>query len=164
MHSHSSIQFLVKRAEEMAQRRTRKDCKPLWLNHFIDLTADLFEPDTEAARVGYECQLEEDGWRVHFYLGDAEYFGGAEDGRRERIGFDFDLKGLLDTFETVESLRNQIRQADAAPETCCTMIEVTGLLSGCFDHQPLTVGILSRPPREAGPGVRIHPNGEIEAV
>ncbi|MCA8983374.1 MAG: hypothetical protein KDA76_06415 [Planctomycetaceae bacterium] len=163
MHAHTTIQFLVQRAEALAQRRNRKDRKPGWLTQFINETADLFEPETEAARVGFECHFDEAAWRVHFYLGDAEHFGGMLDGKRQRIAFDFDLKQLLDRFELVESLRNRILSADEGDERS-TVIEITGVLSAEFGGQRLTVGVLSRPPREAGPGVRIHPNGAIEAI
>ncbi|MEZ5947826.1 MAG: hypothetical protein R3C12_01015 [Planctomycetaceae bacterium] len=60
------------------------------MTQFINETADLFEPETEAARVGFECHFDEAAWRVHFYLGDAEHFGGMLDGKRQRIAFDFD--------------------------------------------------------------------------
>lgn len=164
MHSHTSIQFLVKRAEEFAQRRAKKDRKPLWLNHFIEDTADLFEPETETARVGFESHFNEEHWRVHFYLGDAEFIGGMLDGKRQRIAFDFDLKQLLDSFEVVESLRNRLVACEGQTDEECTMIEVTGLLHSHFGGERLVVGILSRPPLEAGPGVRIYQDGSIEPV
>ncbi len=166
MHSHTSIQYLVKKAEELAHRREKKDIRPDWLTHFIQKTADLFEPATGAARVGYDCRYNADQWNVMFYLGDAEIFGGMHDGKRARIAFDFNLKELLDRFEVVDSLRYQALSEDSeqlAPQEC-TLIEVTGMLSCEGAAQQLTVGILSHPPQEAGPGVRILPNGEIEPV
>ena len=164
MHSHTSIQFLVKRAEELALKRSKKDRKPAWLNRLINDTADLFEPETEAARVGYQCHFDEQGWQVQFYLGDAEHFGGINDGKRERIAFDFDLKQLLDSFDLVESMRNRILSEQQPASESCTMIEITGQLSDRYEQARLTIGILSRPPQAAGPGVRIHANGNIEAI
>lgn len=164
MHSHSAIQFLVRRAEELAQRREKKGRRPIWLNQFIEETADLFEPETETARVGFECDFNAEHWRVHFYLGDAEHIGGMLDGKRQQIAFDFNLKQLLDSFESVESLRNRIVTQDIQSEEQSTMIEITGQLHSRFGGQWVVVGILSRPPQEAGPGVRIYLDGSIEPV
>lgn len=165
MHAHTTIQFLVQRAEALAQRRQRQDRKPDWLSGFIEETADLFEPQTEAARVGYDCSFDEQAWRVHFYLGDAEHFGGMHDGKRQRIPFDFNLKQLLECFESVDSIRNRTLSSESVEgEEQTTLIEITGLLSAAYGGEQLTVGIRSRPPRAAGPGVRIHPDGSIEAV
>lgn len=164
MHSHTQIQYLVKRAEELAGRRDKKDIRPGWLTHFIQEVADLFEPATDAARVGFDCRYDTNEWLVLFYLGDAEIFGGIHDGKRARIAFDFDLKNLLDRFETVESLRYQALPEDLDDEVNqqCALIEVTGMVRCEEATQQLTVGILSHPPKAAGPGVRILPNGNIE--
>ena len=167
MHSHTSLQHLIKKAEEIGQRKEKKDVRPDWLTRFIQNTAELFEPATDAARVGYDCRYEIDQWSVMFYLGDAEIFGGMHDGKRARIAFDFDLNELLNRFDVVDSLRYRALPKDplqVSPREC-TLIEISGILKQEEETvQQLTVGILSHPPLEAGPGVRILPNGEIEPV
>ncbi len=166
MHSHTSLQHLIKKAEEIGHRKEKKDRRPDWLTRFIQSTADLFEPATDAARVGYDCRYEVDQWNVMFYLGDAEIFGGMHDGKRARIAFDFDLNELLNRFDVVESLRYRALPKDPhqLDSQECTLIEVAGMIDCEETVQQLTVGILSHPPQEAGPGVRILPNGEIEPV
>lgn len=166
MHSHTSLQHLIKKAEEIGHRKEKRDIRPDWLTRFIQNTAELFEPVTDAARVGYDCRYEIDQWNVMFYLGDAEIFGGMHDGRRARIAFDFDLNELLNRFDEVDSLRYRAIPDDSqqfVPQER-TLIEVAGILRCEADTQQLTVGILSHPPEEAGPGVRILPNGEVEPV
>ncbi|MBL4886188.1 MAG: hypothetical protein JKY95_16855, partial [Planctomycetaceae bacterium] len=88
------------------------------------------------------------------------------DGKRSRIAFDFDLKSLLDQFDIVESLRYQALPEELALEAHreCALIEVTGTLNNGEKPSLITACILSHPPSAVGPGVRILPNGEIEAV
>ncbi len=166
MHSHNSLQHLIKKAEEIGHRKQKKDIRPDWLTRFILNTADLFDPATGAARVGYDCRYDIDQWNVTFYLGDAEIFGGMHDGKRARIAFDFDLKELLDRFDVVDSLHYRALPEDSASFDSreSTLIEIVGSLRCEQTCEQLTVGILSHPPQAAGPGVRILPNGEIEPV
>ncbi len=165
MHSHTSLEFLIKQAEQIAEKRKNKDIRPGWLTEFIYEAAELFVPLADTARVGYDCRYNEDGWQVLFYLGDAEIFGGRHDGCRARMAFDFDLKLLLDCFSRVDSILYRTLREDLDLELEeGNMIEVVGCLKETESSDAVTVGILSRPPEEAGPGMRMLPSGEVEPV
>jgi len=163
MHAHSSLENLIKQAERKAETRERKDFRPGWLKEFIFDSADLFEPLTETARVGYDCRFHEDRWLILFYLGDAEIFGGKHDGRRTRIPFHFNMQELLAKFDRVESIMFRTINDDIGLSIeDGDMIEVTGHLKESDSDDSIIVGILSRPPKEAGPGMKMSPAGDME--
>ncbi len=165
MHSHTSLENLIKQAEQWAENRDKKSFRPGWLTEFIYDAADLFTPVADAARVGYDCRYYDNSWQVLFYLGDGEMFGGKHDGKRTRMAFEFDLKDLLSCFKQVDSVVFRTLNDDLGLTIEeGNMLEIVGVLKESDSTEAITVGILSRPPREAGPGMKVLPNGEVEPV
>ena len=165
MHSHTTLENLIRQAEKRAEQRQKKDLRPGWLKEFIYDSADLFEPLADTARVGYDCRFREEGWQVLFYLGESEIFGGKHDGRRTRIAFEFDLKSLLDCFKRVDSLKLRALNDDLdLTLEDHVMVEIVGSLKETETDEVITVGILSSPPLEAGAALRLMPNGAVEPI
>ena len=96
-----SPEDLIQNLEDYRFRRKKKDHRPEWLIELIEDMAELFEPLREVARVGYDCQLTEQGWLVRMYLGTMEIIGGPQDGQIEHASFRMDLRALAHLFDRV---------------------------------------------------------------
>ena len=159
MHSHLAINHLIRQAEEHRSRRNTRDVRPDWLTDLINETAELFEPVTGVARVGFDCQLAECVWEVRMYLGRTESVGGHNDGMFAHTDFCFDLSRLLVRFDSVDEL-----VWTALPQAGCAAAPGQVMIAGTIDSSALRLELSSVPPDEAGPGLRRYPNGECVAV
>lgn len=161
-HSHLVVNHLLKQIEDRRSRRSRRDVRPEWITDLIEQAANLFEPFEDVARVGYQCQLGENSWELGLYLGVTEVVGGSQDGDARYTNFEFDLRHLLDLFESVEDCRWQ-----AFPEPRGSGdVGTPSLLSliGKQNGENVQMKIYAMPPQDAGPGMRQFPNGEFEPV
>jgi len=161
-HSHLSIRHLLPQIDSDRSRRPNRDIRPEWLTELIEFAAERFEPVAEVARVGFECQLNEEGWHVSLYLGMVECVGGKEDGTAWRPDFRFDLHPLLARFTAVNGLAWIVfpnGDGTANSTQRCT-INIEGFVGE--NHIRLTVH--SESPDHVGPGLRKLPDGRFEPV
>ena len=156
------VQHLLKQVELYRSRRSQRDVRPAWVSGFVDKAAELFDPASDVARVGFDCRLAEDCWEVGLYLGSIEMVGGKEDGMNCKTPFQFDLGRLLELFSEVSKFSWVARPKaeQSATDDPCSLVLIEGLVG----EAPLRVTIFSTPPRQAGPGLRQYPNGQRETV
>ena len=157
--SHIPIDHLLKSLENREPRSG--DSRPTWLIELIDRAATLFEPLMGVSRVGFDCWPTEEHWMVYLFLGDTETVGGRDDGRLDPPEFHFDLLGLVELLDDVETSRWTVFPADG-DETAedRSFVSVTARYRG----NPVCLRLLSIAPEAAGPGLRLYPNGDREPV
>jgi hypothetical protein len=161
-HSHiSPINHLLKQVELHRARKAQRDLRPQWLTQFIDDVIDLFDPMSDVARVGFDARLEE-FWRVSLYLGNTELVGGSEDGLAKHTNFEFDVLGLLDRFAHLDQFSwTAIPEPSAVATANCCWLTAIGTTQ---KNQKLHLDIFSIPPKDAGPGLHVFPNGDHRSV
>ena len=162
-HSHLPVQHLIRQVEIYRSKR-RQGVRPDWLTRFVDDAADLFEPLSEVARVGFDCHLADDRWVVGLYLGSIEIVGGPEDGLAHVPGFEFDVLRLIGQFSEVERIRwnapQKESEAEGGPSAEGSLLAIDGRVG----EHPLRVQVYSQPPQIAGPGLRRYPDGRCDPV
>ncbi len=158
------VQHLLKQVELYRNRKMQRDVRPAWVSSFVERAAELFDPLSDVARVGFDCRLAEDCWEVGLYLGSIEMVGGKEDGRTCQTPFRYDLGQLLELFSEVSKFSWVARPETERPATedpaPCSLVLIEGLVG----EAPLRVKIFAAPPQQAGPGLRQYPNGQRETV
>ena len=143
---------------ENRERRTG-DSRPTWLVELIDQAADLFEPLMSVSRVGFDCWPTEKDWMVFLFLGDTEIVGGRDDGRLDPLEFRFDLLGLLDLLEDVQQIQWMVLPVGNDPsDNDRSYISIVAHYQG----HPGSLRLLSIAPENAGPGLRLFPNGDCQ--
>ena len=143
---------------ENRERRTG-DSRPTWLVELIDQAADLFEPLRSVSRVGFDCWPTEKDWMVFLFLGDTEIVGGRDDGRLDPLEFRFDLLGLLDLLEDVQQIQWMVLPVGNDPsDNDRSYISIVAHYQG----HPVSLRLLSIAPENAGPGLRLFPNGDCQ--
>ena len=159
-HSHLLVQHLMKQMEDWQPRQKTYE-RPEWLNTLIEDVAHRFEPLTGAARVGFECRLEEDAWVVRMYLGATEIVGGPMDGRLEPVNFEVNLQDLMSRFEKVDEFFWSVfpEQAEDIDEG-----QAYVTVGGQVDGNAVRFHLFAVAPTDVGPGMRLYPNGQIETV
>ena len=158
-HSHIPINHLLKSLEDREPRSG--DSRPTWLVELINRAAALFEPLMSVSRVGFDCWPTEKHWVVYLFLGDTETIGGRDDGQLDPPEFHFDLLGLVELLDDVESSRWTVFPAsgdESADDR--SFVSVTA----CYRGNPVCLRLLSIAPEAAGPGLRLFPNGDREPV
>lgn len=156
-HSHLVIRHLVKGLE--ARGRENLEIRiPDAIAGFVDHVADLFEPFSGEARVGYECAFEEDSWEISMYLGAREIVGGPLDGRQEPHNFRFNLQGLFDQFESIQSFLWNAMPHSPLMEPGLSFVVVEGTVAG----QIVRLQLHPTAPDEAGPAMLEYTDGSIE--
>lgn len=163
-HSHLPIQHLMKQMENFNSESMNLNCRPLWLNSFVDEVADIFNPYEEVGRVGFDCQFTEECWEVGLFLGSTEIVGGERDGQFIAASFQFDLLQLLDRFESVNRFHFNFLEQIEAQSTCdpaSAYITIEGHLA---DLELVRLNVYATPPEEAGPGFRKSRDGKIDTV
>jgi len=163
-HSHLPIQHLMKQMENFNSESMNLNCRPLWLNSFVDEVADIFNPYEEVGRVGFDCQFTEECWEVGLFLGSTEIVGGERDGQFIAASFQFDLLQLLDRFESVNRFHFNFLEQIEAQSTCdpaSAYITIEGHLA---DLELVRLNVYATPPEEAGPGFRKSHDGKIDTV
>ena len=159
-HSHLPVQHLLKQVQIYKSQRNQRGARPDWLTAFIEDVAELFEPVDEEGRVGFDCQLVEDGWTVGLYLGGTEIVGGPRDGGSQHAGFQFELLTLLDRFSDIERFRWSVFP-DCGEEPDATALSFV-TIEGRVQENWLRLRIYSVPHADAGPGFRQFPDGRRE--
>jgi len=160
-HSHLSPRHLLKQIESDRSKRTNRDIRPRWLTELVEFAADLFDPLSEVARVGFDCQLAEDGWSVVLYLGAVEQVGGKHDGQSQHVGFQFDVRPLLERFTRVDELSWNVLPDGPEPAAAPRSLLV---LEGIVSDNRVRLTIRSAAATGIGPGLRQLPDGRFEAV
>lgn len=161
-HSHLPVRHLLKQVEIYKSRRNQRGIRPEWLTAFIEDVAELFEPVSDDGRVGFDCQLAEQGWALALYLGGTEIVGGPDDGQSRYASFQFDLLKLIDRFSEIERFRWSAfpERSDLHGGRPLSLVTIEGLVGG----QWLRLQIHSVPPTDAGPGFRQFPDGRRESI
>jgi hypothetical protein len=154
------VQHLLKQVELYRAKRDTRDVRPEWVTEFIDNAAELFDPYDEVARVGFDCQLAENGWEIAMFLGSVEIVGGREDGMSRHSSFQFDLKSVESQFRKIERVDFESSANAEAGQSPCARVVVEGIVG----ENPLRLTICSAAPSEAGPGFREFPNGRRDTV
>jgi hypothetical protein len=133
------------------------------MNRFIDQVADLFEPFSGVARVGYECLQGPDSWEVVLFLGENETVGGSQDGQLTPVNFRFDLQRLSACFSSLETLFwNAFPHSHVCFEEQGDLAFVTA--TGKVESHRVSLQIQAIPPEGATPGLRAMQDGRIELV
>ena len=159
-HSHIPVKHLLKQLETYRSTRRNRDIRPDWLTGLIGRLSELFEPEDQVARVGFECRLTEEAWELLLFLGSTEIVGGPDDGKTRLANFRLDLLALMDNFteiDHVEWLARPQMEADKA-ESTASLLQIAGRIN----EEPLRLMIFAVPPADVGPGIRKHQNGNCE--
>lgn len=162
-HCHVAFEHLMKQVEQYEQRRSKRDNRPDWLCQLIDDVADMFDPATELARVGFDCVWTGQHWELAMFLGAVETVGGPLDGAVQEVTFEFDLLGLIDRFDRVDRLawkRSEQADSESKAEEKNHRFQAAGTVGG----EPIEVTILSTPPQNCGPAMRAYEDGRLETV
>jgi len=141
--------------------QNRRDTRPAWLTGLIEEFADLFEPLTGVARVGFDSRLEDDCWVVRMYLGTTEIVSGPRDGQTQAMPFELNLQKLFSRFQNVDEFFWSVFP-DSAEDIDEAQAYIT--LSGSVDQNPIRFHLFAIPPAEAGPGMRVYPDGHFDPV
>lgn len=163
-HSHLPIQHLINQIEHLSSERTNLNCRPAWLNQFVDEVAEIFNPLDEVGRVGFDCHFTDSYWEVGLFLGSTEIVGGQRDGQFIAANFQFDLLHLLDRFESVNRFHfNYMEQPNTADfsDSATAFITIEGHL---VDLELVRLNVYATPPAKAGPGFRRSHDGKIETT
>ncbi len=155
-HSHLLVQHLLKQLEQHAATRSERDSRPSWLIRLVEQAAECFRPLHGVARVGYECELLDNGWETRMYLGTTEVVGGRDDGQFRSTSFELDLAGLTSCFSRVDELRWNV----AAGEAGGSFLTVRGAVG----EEQVCVKAYSKAPHHAGPALREYADGRIRPV
>jgi hypothetical protein len=161
-HSHIPVKHLLKQVEVYRAKRNNRDARPEWAAALIDRAAELFEPLEGVGRVGFDCQLADDRWRVGMFLGATEIVGGPSDGKSRHTNFRFDLQQLAEMFSRIESMTWQALPENGEVGQGWPFSSVT--IDGIYEGNPVRLQLFSIPPAEAGPGLRAYPDGQCKPV
>ena len=160
-HSHLVVQHLLKQLESWQPGQGRRDVRPEWLTELITETAELFEPITGVARVGFDCCREENAWVVRMYLGSTEIIGGPLDGKQKPVSFELNLRSLLTRFDAVDEFFWSVFPT-GADEVEEPQAYVT--IAGRVADTAVQLHMFATAPPEVGPGLKLFPNGEFSPV
>lgn len=130
---------------------------------FIQHAAEQFEPFRGVARPGFECAFGEGRWEISLFLGKTERVGGRDDGAQSPVNFKFDVRGLIDLFDELDSVR-----WNAFPDCGAYVDEVVDLsflvAEGTVQGSPVALQILAGPPEDAGPALKQYDDGSYATV
>lgn len=156
-HSHLVIRHLVQGLE--ARGRDAIDIRmPEVIESFVHSVADLFEPFSGSARVGYECNFADESFEISMFVGAREIVGGQYDGRQEPQNFRFNLQGLFDRFDSIQSfLWNAIPHSPMI-DGGMSFIVVEGLVHGHL----VRLQLHPTAPEEMGPAILEYTDGSVE--
>ncbi len=156
-HSHLVIRHLVKGLE--ARGREALDIPlPEIIESFVATVADLFEPFSGTARVGYECNFADDSYEISMFVGAREIVGGQYDGRQEPQNFRFNLQGLFDRFDSIQSfLWNAIPHSPLL-DGGLSFVVIEGKVQG----HVVRLQLHPTAPDEMGPAIREYTDGTVE--
>jgi hypothetical protein len=159
--SHLPVRHLIRQLEQ--EGRSPKLAIPAWIVTLIDDAAQLFQPFRGEARAGYECVQIGEEWEISLFLGANEAMGGADDGRRNAVNFRFDIKSLLNLFDTVASTFWSAMPDSRdffEEESMVSFIALEGQKNGTT----IRLQLHATSPQEADPGLRRYTDGRCELV
>lgn len=159
-HSHIVVQHLLKHMETWRPGQKKRDVRPDWLTNLIEEMAELFEPLTGVARVGFDCRMEEDAWVVRMYLGSTEIVGGPLDGRSMPMSFELNMQQLVSKFERLEEFYWSVFPAEAQD---VDEFQAYVTISGTVQGNQIRFHFFATAPDDVGPGIRVHQDGHFEA-
>lgn len=164
-HSHLPVQHLLKQLETYQNTpREFVDIRPDWLVDLVENAAELFDPEDDVARVGFQCSLTETNWAVDVYLGLVEHVGGPVDGSRRPAAFRFDVQGVQELFSGVDSVAWKTFSAESSTEVS-PMIENSVIeVQGWIGDESVRLTVHGLPIADAGPAMRCYPDGRLDVV
>lgn len=142
----------------------RRDNRPPWMTTLIENVAEVFEPITGVARVGFDCRLQDLDpgnctsddvpiWVVRMYLGRNELVGGPQDGRQIPMSFELDLEQLQTHFADVDEFCWSVFPADGEDiQEDQSFVTVSGLVA---DNR-VRLHVFAAAPHEVAPAMRTH--------
>lgn len=133
---------------------------PDTIQEFVTAVANLFEPFRGEARVGYESRFVDEGWEISMFLGATEIVGGPLDGRQMAQNFRFNLQGLFDQFDSIESFLWNAMPDNPLMDNSDAMSFV--VVEGNVRGQMVRLQLHPTAPEEIGPAVREFPDGSYE--
>ncbi len=156
-HSHIVIRHLVQGLE--ARGRDAINIRiPEVIEIFVHQVADLFEPFSGAARVGYECNFADGSFEISMFIGAREIVGGPLDGRQESQNFRFNLQGLFDRFDSIQSFLWNAIPHSPLNDGGMSFVVIEGLVQGHI----VRLQLHPTAPEEIGPAMREYANGTVE--
>ncbi len=158
-HSHIAVEQLLKQMEIWEPGKHRREARPLWLTALIEETAELFEPLTGIARVGFDCRMQDETAIVRMYLGTTEIVGGSRDGQQQPMSFEVNLDRLRSRFDEVDEFSWSV-----FPENARDIEEAQAYvtISGVIDAHRVRFHLFATAPSDAGPGMRVYQDGRVE--
>ena len=154
------IQHFLKQIQADGPGRGNRDVRPDWVTSFINDVAELLEPIAGVGRVGFDCQLAEDGWIVGLFLGVTEIVGGKNDGQTRHLNFELNLQQLVERFDQVAEFYWSAFPSPQDSQQATAWSYVT--LAGLVGENQLRLQVFSIPPDDAGPGLREYSDGRFE--
>ena len=112
-----------------------------WLRRLMETVSECWEWHALALQIGFEYREVDDNddcWEVWVYPPVQEILGGKNDGETGWCGFNFDLVGFLEEFET-ESVTASTRMELAPPEI---------VVEGKFRGKELLLHVCLEPPED----------------
>ncbi len=156
-HSHLVIRHLVKGLE--ARGRESIDIRlPDTIQTFVTTVAELFEPFSGTARVGYECNFADDSFEISMFVGAREIVGGPLDGHQEPQNFRFNLQGLFDRFDSIQSFLWNALPHSPLQDGGLSFVVVEGKVQGHL----VRLQLHPTAPDEIGPAIREFADGTVE--
>jgi len=131
---------------------------PEVIQAFVTNVADLFEPFSGAARVGYECNFADESFEISMFVGARETVGGQYDGRQEPQNFRFNLQGLFDRFDSIQSFLWNAMPHSPLNDEGLSFVVVEGLVQG----HVVRLQLHPTAPEEMGPAIREYLDGTVE--
>ena len=163
-HSDFDVQYHMSKLENWQPGERRRDARPEWMTNLIENVAEVFEPLTGVARVGFDCRLQEVDpencspgdqplWVVRMYLGRNELVGGPEDGRQVPMSFDLDLEQLQTHFADVDEFTWSVFPADGE-DIVDDQSFVT--VSGLVEDNRVRMHVFAVAPQEVAPAMKTY--------
>ncbi len=161
-HSHMSFQHFLKQIQTKRNSKKQTNIQPEWVSAFVDQVADLFVPLDKDGRVGYECKMNDRGWKIKMFLGMTEIIGGQHDGSSHPANFEFDVSQLISIFDKIDIMKWETYPDSTDPNHYQnhSLVIVEGMLEEHF----VQLELHSVPPGDIGPGFKEFPNGERSLV
>lgn len=170
-HSDFDVQYHMNNLENWRPGENRRDTRPAWMTKLIENVAEIFEPLSGVARVGFDCRLEdiasetrgadeEPVWVVRMYLGRNELVGGPQDGRQVPMSFELDLEQLQTFFVDVDEFCWTVFPSDGDDiDHDQSFVTVSGLVAG----NRVRMHVFAVAPQEIAPAMRTyHGDGRCE--
>jgi hypothetical protein len=157
-----SFQHFMKQLQTKRAMKNQQKIQPEWVSKFVDQIAELFVPLENDGRVGYECKMNERGWKIRMFLGRTEMIGGRDDGSSLHSNFEFNISELTSIFENLNVLKWETYPDSSDPNHYQdhSIVIAEGMSSGHF----VQLELHSVPPNEIGPGFKQFPNGNRAIV